>query len=108
MARTRHALPTHIYHIQKVQNRRKAEHAALEEIKENEVPFRHQNRLQNFWSIIPEPFDDKPNAAASEYHNKQYWVEKRAKANLPRYRRYGVVDAIFRELFGFYNDKVMG
>lgn len=107
MARTRHALPTHIYHIQKVQNRRKAEQAALDEIKEYEVPFRHTNRLQNFWSIIPEPYDDKPNAAANEYHNKQYWVTKRAKANQPHYRRHSIVDAIFREVFSLYDDEVM-
>ena len=70
MSRTRHALPSHSLHCMKVQNRRKAEEAALDELKESGVYFRHVNRLTAYWSIIPEPWDDKPCAAWGEYHNK--------------------------------------
>ena len=76
MSRTRHALPSHSLHRMKVQNRRKAEEAVIDELKEHEVLFnvRHINRLTAYWSIIPDPWDgdDKPVAAWSEYHNKSY------------------------------------
>lgn len=75
MSRTRHALPSHSLHHMRVQNRRKMEEAIIDELKEHEVPFnqvRHVNRLTAFWSIIPEPWDDKPCAAWGEYHNKTH------------------------------------
>lgn len=89
MSRTRHALPTRQYHIMKVQNRRKAEQSAIDEIEEEGIDgvVRHPNRLKNYWGIIPEPYDDKPNAASNEYHNKQYWIEYRKAANSPHYTR---------------------
>jgi hypothetical protein len=59
----------------KVQNRRKMEESVIDELKEHEVPFNqvlHVNRLTAFWSVIPEPWDDKSCAAWSEYHNKTH------------------------------------
>ena len=79
MSNTRHALPQHCMHHMRVQNRRKAEEAALDELTELDVPFRHRNRLTSFWTQCPEPWDDKPNAAWGEYHNKNYWVRLRAQ-----------------------------
>lgn len=76
MSRTRHALPFHSLRRMKVQNRRKTEESALDELKENGSYFRHVNRLSAFWSIIPEPWDDKPCAAWGEYHNKSYSFAK--------------------------------
>lgn len=72
MSRTRHALPSHSLHRMKVQNRRKAEEAALDELNNSGAYFRHANRLSSFWAIIPEYRDDKPCAAWSEYHNKTH------------------------------------
>lgn len=87
MSRTRHALPTRQYHMMRVQNRRKAEQSAIDEIDEEGVSPRHPNRLRNYWGIIPEPWNDKRNASGNEYHNKQYWVEFRKAANSPHYTR---------------------
>lgn len=87
MARTRHALPMHQFHMMRVQNRRKAEQSAIDEVNEENVPIRHQNRLKNYWGIIPEPFDDKSNAASNEYHNKQYWARQREAANQSHFTR---------------------
>jgi hypothetical protein len=74
----------------KVQNRRKMEEAVLDELEENEISsnqVRHINRLSAFWSIIPEPWDDKPNAAWGEYHNKNYWTVWREAANNPHWTK---------------------
>lgn len=85
MSNTRHNLPTHIHHHMRVQNRRKAEAAALDAIKDMDVPARHINRLQSYWSQIPEPWNDKCNASWREYHNKNYWKNKRLQESAPRY-----------------------
>lgn len=85
MSNTRHNLPTHTHHHMRVQNRRKAEASALEDIKEAGVISRHMNRLQSYWSQIPEPWDDKCNASWREYHNKNYWKNKRLQESAPRY-----------------------
>ncbi len=87
MSNTRHALPQHSLHHMRVQNRRKAEAAALDEMLEEGVPIRHINRLQSYWTQIPEPWDDKPNAAWSEYHNKNYWTKWREAANAPHWSK---------------------
>lgn len=79
MSRTRHALSTHCHHKMKVQNRRKQSEAVLDEMVENDVPFLHHNRVQSYMTLIPEPWDDKPVAAQSEYHNKVYWPNKFAQ-----------------------------
>lgn len=72
MSRTRHALPSHSLKRMRVQNRRKTEETVLDILMEENVPFRHVNRIINYWSIIPEPWNDKPVAAWGEYHNKKY------------------------------------
>ena len=75
MSRTRHVLPSHSLHHMKVQNRRKMEEAVIDELEEHGIPLshvRHNNRLKAFWAIIPDPWDDKPNAAWGEYHNKTH------------------------------------
>ena len=88
MSRTRHALPTRLYHIMKVQNRRKAEQSAIDQLDEEGVDVvRHKNRLKSYWSIIPEPWNDKLNAASSEYHNKQHWIRYWEAANSPHFTR---------------------
>jgi hypothetical protein len=88
MSRTKHALPSHYLHHMRVQNRRKAEEAALDELTEEDVaPIRHINRLQSFWTQIPEPWNDKPNASGREYHNKAYWVKWRKAANNPHWTK---------------------
>lgn len=79
MSRTRHALPSNCHHKMKVQNRRKQSEAVLDEMIENGVPFLHHNRVQSYMTLIPEPWDDKPVAAWSEYHNKVYWPTKLAQ-----------------------------
>lgn len=76
MSRTAHNLPSRTMRNMRVQNRRKAEEAALDELNEVGVSFRHANRLASFWSIIPKPWDDKTVAAWSEYKNKIYWSNK--------------------------------
>ena len=79
MSRTAHNLPSRVFRNMRVQNRRKAEEAALDELNEVGVFFRHVNRLASFWSVIPEPWDDKPVAAWDEYKNKNYWSNKIAR-----------------------------
>lgn len=81
MSRTCHALPTRSFRNMRVQNRRKAEESALDHLIENEVCFRHVNRLTSFWTIIPDPWDDKPATSWKEYHNKTYWPKKLAQNN---------------------------
>jgi len=59
----------------KVQNRRKMEESVIDELEEYEIPLnnvRHINRLTSFWTVIPEPWDDKACAAWGEYHNKNF------------------------------------
>lgn len=90
MSRTRHALPTHNFHRMKVQNRRKMEASVIDQLNENEVllnQVRHSNRLMAYWSIIPDPWDDKNNSSGREYHNKNYWVKWREAANAPHWTK---------------------
>ena len=70
----------------RVQNRRKAEEACLQELVDVGVPFGHHNRMSSFWSLIPEPRDEKTVSAWSEYHNKTYW-DKRCAQNDEHYTR---------------------
>lgn len=87
MSRTRHNRPNHSIHNMRVQNRRKAEAAALDELLEEGCSPRHINRLQSYWAQIPEPWDDKPHAAWREYHNKNYWTKWREERDTPRYSK---------------------
>ena len=79
MSNTRHALPYRSCRNMSVQNRRKSEEAALDELTELDVPFRHRNRLVSFWTQCPEPWDDKAHSAWGEYHNKNHWTKLRAQ-----------------------------
>lgn len=78
MSRTVHARPYSIFHMMRVQNRRKSEASALDQIKSESVPYRHVNRLQN-WSLIPNPWDDKFSAAHREWHNKNFLTFQRVQ-----------------------------
>jgi hypothetical protein len=71
----------------RVQNRRKAEASVLEDITDAEVRARHSNRIKNYWSLIPEPWDDKPHASAKEYHNKGRWAKIIEAANSPHWTK---------------------
>ena len=87
MSNTRHSRPYRSLRSMRVQNRRKAEASALDEMLEEGVPARHINRLQSYWAQIPEPWDDKPHAAGKEYHNKNYWTKWREERTAPRYSK---------------------
>ena len=81
MSDTRHAMPFNCLHRMKVQNRRKAEQAALDHFSTNNVLHRHINRLKSYWTQIPEPWDDKRHSAWKEYHNKHYYDNWREVKN---------------------------
>ena len=58
MSRTIHKTPiVRHYAKQKLLNRRKLEMGILDELQEENVPFRHGNRVRNFWANIVEPWD---------------------------------------------------
>ncbi len=89
MSNTRHARPSRSIHNMRVQNRRKAEAAALEALLEDAdgTQIRHVNRLKSYWTQIPEPWNDKPHAAWKEFHNKNYWVKRFEEMAKPRYSK---------------------
>lgn len=73
MSRTIHKMPSHYYQRMKVQNRRKSEENAVDQLKTEDLVSRHWNRLRAWWSIIPNPWDDHRCSAWKEYQNKNFY-----------------------------------
>lgn len=72
MSRTLHQRPFSTLRHQRVQNRRKAEAAALDALLEEQLKMRHINRLQSFMSQIVNPWDDYYISSWREFHNKNW------------------------------------
>jgi hypothetical protein len=79
MSRTNRSIVSHSHRNMKVQNRRKTECSALDIINTEGVFCRHYNRLQNYLGVIPNPWDDYPVSAHSEFDNKNYWKQYRLR-----------------------------
>ena len=87
MARTFHKRPTHLFHHMRVLKTHKMSESVKDQLVESEVKPRRFNRVMGYVSNIPEPWDDKVNASAREYHNKRYWIDYRNAMNAPHYTR---------------------
>ena len=87
MSNTVHQRPSTVHRHMRVQNRRKCEQSAIDQIRELATTTRHINRLNSYWTQIPEPWDDYMHSSGSEYHNKTYWVKFRQQYNSPHWTR---------------------
>jgi hypothetical protein len=87
MSNTVHQRAYTTHRHMRVQNRRKAECSAIDQIRELAATTRHVNRLNSYWTQIPEPWDDYMHSSDNEYQNKNYWVKHRQQYNSPHWTR---------------------